>query len=596
MKNKNRLNNLAAVSIVGLLFVSMLMHSVTATERAVEEEILHSLDEDFMQDIRQVLTGIILEQDENGDPVHWRGRAFGTSGEWRAAELLKEFWDQEIAIDGVIPEAEFDQLEGAAFTHKIDVETPEDYELVIHLENEDMVVPDTECFPVQTKITSAETFYGKNAIIHLAPDWAYGLGSIVSSEIINAVVNYNGDYESFGINDLKDIKGLEGFLKTLGYEGIDGELISIGGYNPINIEGVGDDESSGDKTIKKSGNPTENINHIYLIELNKCKDMLVYEVWGDWIFNGIATLLELFTDIDAFLLSDYNDDTHFIPTGTAVLPGMAINGSLGNKIRDNLTEEKQVEANFLINSYYFDDVVSKNVIGTIPGEVDDIAFIGAHYDSVWNQGACDDSGSISVVWGIAKYFADNDIKPYYTLKFAAWAGEEYGRLGSEHYVSKYKDEQTFMYCINAGAFGYINGSSIPKIDTPLHVYSVKTVDSELIQLMESIDYAEISGGYGGVDVLGLSNMVGATDAGSFIGNVEPTGNVFSFDKGWYHTAGHWYHRSGEGHTKGDVIQGVDITEINAAAFVVLTFVEYFVLNENDDSSGFGLKNTEPVSS
>ena len=115
----------------------------------------------------------------------------------------------------------------------------------------------------------------------------------------------------------------------------------------------------------------------------------------------------------------------------------------------------------------------------IPGErLDEVVIIGAHYDSWWCQGAADDSGSISVVWGIAKYFADNNIKPYYTLKFAAWAGEEQGCRGSKSYVEEYQNQEEFKYYINLGAIGYENSSEVPKEDVHLHMYHNKRL-SEL---------------------------------------------------------------------------------------------------------------------
>ena len=72
-------------------------------------------------------------------------------------------------------------------------------------------------------------------------------------------------------------------------------------------------------------------------------------------------------------------------------------------------------------------------------------------------------------------------------------------------------------------------------------------------------------------------MVDRTDAGAFRGKVD--GGVFSFDKGNFSTAGHWLHRSGEKHTKGDILNIIDVTEINAAAKVVLTTVVYFATTE-----------------
>ena len=173
---------------------------------------------------------------------------------------------------------------------------------------------------------------------------------------------------------------------------------------------------------------------------------------GDYSFEKIIDKLSKFTNADAFICADSYNDTYFMTPRPAVIPGMMINGSLGNKIKNYIQNGVTVKADFYLNTKEL-SVESYNVIGTIPGEVDDIVFIGAHYDSMWCQGACDDSCSVSVVWTIAKYFSDNEITPYYTLKFAAWAGEEYNRLGSEHYIANKAEGQNIVHYINCGAFG-----------------------------------------------------------------------------------------------------------------------------------------------
>jgi Zn-dependent M28 family amino/carboxypeptidase len=307
----------------------------------------------------------------------------------------------------------------------------------------------------------------------------------------------------------------------------------------------------------------------------------VYDTLGDYSYKKIVKFLPLLLG-NAFLLVDRHQNTYFMPLLVRqIIPGISIKGDVGDQIKQNMDiyGDCSVTADFYLRSSYIDDVVSKNVIGTIPGEVDDIVFIGAHYDSVWCQGAADDAGSVSVVWGIAKYISDNydEIQPHYTLKFAAWGGEDYGLMGSKSYVSKYSNEQTFVRCVNAAAFGYVNDTDITKEDTRFHVYSLRPFPEELEDLIEDIDYPHLSGGYGGVDILDFSFMVLATDAGSFIGHTQ--GGVFSFDKGDYSTAGHWLHRSGEAHTKGDILNIIDVTEINAATKVVLTTVLYYAKTE-----------------
>jgi len=503
-----------------------------------------TLDVKFMEDIYQNLSRIILENDEYGNPKYWQGRFFGTDGEHRAAEILKEFWDQEIAREGKIHPADLDQIQHPNFTHKVDVQSPEDYNIIINLEDEEINVPYTECFPIHARTESIKIHQAENAVVHMAPNWAYLLGSIASSKAMHANANYIGEYGSLNIG------------KT------------------VNIE-------SSRQPIAKAKYQGEDIEHIYLIELSKCKKMIFnYYISGDYTYRTVLNLLQSFTNIDAFLCADYNNDTHFMDPIISTLPGMMINGSLGDKIKHGIDEygDGSVTADFYLKSYYNDSVVSYNVIGTIPGEVDDIVFIGAHYDAMWSQGTCDDSCSVSTVWGIAKYVAENfidkDKQPYYTLKFAAWGGEEKGRYGSRDYIQRNKDNEIYKYCINIGPSGFKNSSGYTKADTVLHVkHSFKILPLGLKKLLKNIDYTTLSGGYGGINIMGenqglIWQWIWQLDGGSFI--EYTTEGVFSFEKGGFLLPiSDWHHKDGQNHTKGDVIGNVDETDIGATAFVVL---------------------------
>lgn len=79
-----------------------------------------------------------------------------------------------------------------------------------------------------------------------------------------------------------------------------------------------------------------------------------------------------------------------------------------------------------------------NVIATLKGAVkpDEVVVVGAHYDA-WSFGAGDpDSGTIAVIEA-ARLFAqsakDGNV-PQRTIKFACWAAEEFGIIGSTEWV------------------------------------------------------------------------------------------------------------------------------------------------------------------
>jgi Zn-dependent M28 family amino/carboxypeptidase len=102
----------------------------------------------------------------------------------------------------------------------------------------------------------------------------------------------------------------------------------------------------------------------------------------------------------------------------------------------------------LLNSYQqafefsgIDDpkVRGKNVIGYIPGSSSKVIVISAHYDhlgvingKIFN-GADDNASGVAGLLKIATHYSRN--KPTHTLIFAAFDAEEFGRKGSEYFVS-----------------------------------------------------------------------------------------------------------------------------------------------------------------
>jgi len=102
----------------------------------------------------------------------------------------------------------------------------------------------------------------------------------------------------------------------------------------------------------------------------------------------------------------------------------------------------------LLNSYHqaftfagIDDpkITGKNMIGYIPGSSSKIIVISAHYDhlgiingKIFN-GADDNASGVAGMLKIAAHYAKN--KPNYTLIFAAFDAEEFGRKGSEYFVN-----------------------------------------------------------------------------------------------------------------------------------------------------------------
>jgi hypothetical protein len=98
-----------------------------------------------------------------------------------------------------------------------------------------------------------------------------------------------------------------------------------------------------------------------------------------------------------------------------------------------------VEINTSIQ-YDDSDVNAYNILAEIPGSDAGAGYVmaGAHLDSwVAGDGAADNGAGSVVVMEAARILGSLGVRPKRTIRFALWAGEEQGLLGSMAYVEKY---------------------------------------------------------------------------------------------------------------------------------------------------------------
>jgi len=210
----------------------------------------------------------------------------------------------------------------------------------------------------------------------------------------------------------------------------------------------------------------DGINTIYLIDMSKIEyyDSMAGSPYRDdgrgWkaiksFFWKSLRLGDDYPPMDAFLFKDLSDKATFNfginsmakqPTkgygrllATHFRPGFMVSGALGSPLQDG------DKIRFTIFSHKDPHVISYDVTGTIPGENPDVVVICGHYDTFWGQGAVDNSVGPAIMWGIGKWFYQNyylnNIMPKYTIKCVAFAGEEYGDMGSQFWVYKYIEQQ-----------------------------------------------------------------------------------------------------------------------------------------------------------
>ena len=149
---------------------------------------------------------------------------------------------------------------------------------------------------------------------------------------------------------------------------------------------------------------------------------------------------------------DFNSDTHTMAYyADWHLPVLYINGTVGMEI---LYDMKNITIDYYLNKCYNESVLSYNVIGQLNGtDKNKIAIIDCLYDSWWCQGTADSAIGMGMVLGIAKYFKDHNITPKYTLKFIAFGGEEYGFRGAKYYEATHPEED-IIYVIDLNQLGF----------------------------------------------------------------------------------------------------------------------------------------------
>ncbi len=95
-----------------------------------------------------------------------------------------------------------------------------------------------------------------------------------------------------------------------------------------------------------------------------------------------------------------------------------------------------------------------NVVGMIPGSLypDEYIVLGAHYDSITDTnpmvhapGADDNASGVAATIEIARVLLENNYQPLRSIRFIAFAAEEFGLFGSKHDAQKCLDEDMDIY-------------------------------------------------------------------------------------------------------------------------------------------------------
>lgn len=96
---------------------------------------------------------------------------------------------------------------------------------------------------------------------------------------------------------------------------------------------------------------------------------------------------------------------------------------------------------FEVKNRYYENYPTRNVIAYIPGQSEKVIVFTAHYDMLGSfgagnyfPGASDNGSGTAMVLDLARHFSSGK-KPYYSVAFMLFSGEEAGLMGSSHYVN-----------------------------------------------------------------------------------------------------------------------------------------------------------------
>jgi aminopeptidase YwaD len=138
---------------------------------------------------------------------------------------------------------------------------------------------------------------------------------------------------------------------------------------------------------------------------------------------GIAALIEVFASTPGTYPGRWEMKTAHIEVGRKAVP-------------DTLNE---VELN-IINEFNA-NYPTQNVVGYLQGQTDQFIVYTAHYDGYgsygegnYNAAAEDNASGTAMVMDLARHYQSGK-KPYYSVAFMLFSGEEVGLLGSKHYVN-----------------------------------------------------------------------------------------------------------------------------------------------------------------
>ena len=204
-------------------------------------------------------------------------------------------------------------------------------------------------------------------------------------------------------------------------------------------------------------------------ELNRIKDSIPGKILminsGDteegWLHRRIKYANAVDFGAKVFVFANHNPGQLF-PTGSVrsnrigEIPAIGISKETYELVKEIITKEDFVNCKVKVSNKT-PRLTSKQIIWEIPGEIkDEVIVIGGHYDGHdIGQGAVDNAASIAAILELARLYKKFNYVPKRTLRFIAFAVEEFGVVGSTIYVNETNLSDVFAMINLDGLIGHI---------------------------------------------------------------------------------------------------------------------------------------------
>ena len=246
---------------------------------------------------------------------------------------------------------------------------------------------------------------------------------------------------------------------------------------------------------------------------------------------GVAATFGAVGALSRSLTHAHNDIPHTGATtyvaGQPRIPAAALSTSAADNLSAALTTNPRSQVHLKINSQWFDDAPSHNVVGEIHGTElpSEIIVVGGHLDS-WDiaPGAHDDGAGVVQSIEVLRIFRALGLKPRHTLRCVLFVNEENGTRGATAYANAAKsaaEKHLFALETDNGGFqphGFSLGS--PQGDAA-------TRAARWLPLFQPYSIFEFRAGNAGTDVEPLLAL------GAAVGELAPNSQRY-FDI--HHTA------------------------------------------------------------